>query len=72
MNNFPLETYLHRFQRAPITPLPEVFNFPHQYEPHDWVIYAAQQLQEAIPNTFKHSTKKNRFEKIQVFLPCKQ
>lgn len=55
MNNFPLETYLHRFQRAPITPLPEVFNFPHQYEPHDWVIYAAQQLQEAIPNTFKHS-----------------
>jgi len=54
MNNNLLKSYVHRFQKEPLTPLPDSFDFPHQYVPNEWVISAAAQLQESIPNTFHH------------------
>ena len=55
MPNFSIKSCLHRFSDEPSSPLPEKFNFPHQYVPNDWVKNAAKKLQQTIPTRFQHN-----------------
>ena len=53
MNERMLEDYLHIFQNPPEVPLPDSFDFPHQYQPHPWAIAAALALQDSIDQHFQ-------------------
>jgi len=54
MNNKEVGGYLHTFDSFPSSPLPNTFDFPHQYNPNPWAIEAAIQLQRIIPKRINH------------------
>lgn len=55
MNSEGMHLFLHEWDNLPTVPLPERFDFPHQYSPHPWAKAAAQQLQETLKKQFKHA-----------------
>ncbi|MFM7387565.1 MAG: hypothetical protein ACKO5L_05345, partial [Bacteroidota bacterium] len=54
MNKPALESLLHAWTHPPTEPLPQRFNFPHQYQTNAWAKAAAHELQETLPQRFKH------------------
>lgn len=55
MNKSFVESYLHEYHSIPNCPLPDLFNFPHQYTPNPWAESASNQLQKLIPDSFSHN-----------------
>lgn len=54
MNNPTLESLLHGWIHPPTDPLPQRFNFPHQYQPDTWAKAASHELQETLHQRFEH------------------